>query len=443
MADVHGSGAKRARSAKPLIVQPVWDRLDHAVIVTDCNLTAPGPTIRYVNRAFTRLTGYRADEVIGRSPRLLQCSRTDPAVTATIKRDLHDGQFARATLVNRRKDGSEYLCTLMITPLIGPTDEADHFICLADDLKEDHSPSTIPQAPAERHKAVSTPLEEVQERLGPRAMDGKLRAALEQLEEANAALSRTREELSRIQAADAEKLRLLASASHDLRQPVMSMGLFLDVLRHRIGEAERPILGGLLAAHVSIRTLLDGMLDTARLDAGVLEPTIEPVPMPVMLDLIHNEFLLQAEMRGLRFRAISCAAVVLSDAQLLERILRNLVANALKYTTAGGILLGCRPCRDAEGGSQLRIEVWDTGPGIDAHNLKSIFDEFRQLDNRDRDQRRGVGLGLAIVSRLARQLNHEVGVRSWPGRGSVFSVTVPLAPKHGTGRGRSRAGRAS
>lgn len=433
MADVYGSGngsgVSRALKAKPLIVQPIWDRLDDAVIVTDRNLTAPGPTIRYVNRAFTRLTGYRADEVIGRSPRLLQCSRTDPAVTATIKRDLHDGEFARATLVNRRKDGSEYLCTLVITPLLGPTGEADHFICVADDLKEDHSQPTIPQGPADPHEAASTRLEEGQDRQAPRAMDETLRTALEQLNEANAALARTREELSRLQAANADKLRLLASASHDLRQPVMSMGLFLDVLRHRIGEAERPILGGLLAAHVSIRTLLDGMLDTARLDAGVLEPTIEPVPVAVMMDVIQGEFMLQAEMRGLRFRAIPCTATVLSDAQLLERILRNLVANALKYTAAGGILLGCRPCRDAAGRRQLRIEVWDTGPGIAEHNLRTIFEEFRQLDHRDRDQTRGVGLGLAIVSRLARQLNHEVGVRSWPGRGSVFSITVPLAPR--------------
>ena len=499
MSDTHGLRVGRAGKAKPLIVQPIWDRLDHAVIVTDCNLTAPGPTIRYVNRAFTRLTGYRADEVIGRSPRLLQCPRTDRTVVATIRRDLHESDFCRVTLTNRRKDGEDYLCALVITPLIGPTGETEHFICVAEHLKEDSSHAVLQRdsaeleqaqtliedlerrlteandligrqqselaALAERHRVAGVQLEAVQERLALResalerysqdfdrsdselhasmeelrAMDEELRVTLEQVEEANLHLSRSNEELRRLRAADADKLQLLASASHDLRQPVMSMGLFLDVLRHRLGEAERPLLGGLLAAHVSIRTLLDGMLDSARLDAGVLNPMAEPVPMAIMLDVIHNEFMLQAEMRGLRFRVKPCSATVSSDAQLLERILRNLVANALKYTTTGGILLGCRPCCDAEGVRHLRIEVWDTGPGIAEANLRAIFEEFRQLDNRDRDQTRGVGLGLAIVARLARQLNHQIGVRSWPGRGSVFSVTVPLAPEHGRGIERSRA----
>ena len=385
MSDTHGLKTGRAAKAKPLIVQPLWDRLDHAVIVTDCNLAAPGPTIRYVNRAFTRLTGYRADEVIGRSPRMLQCARSDQAVIATIRRDLHESEFSRATLVNRRKDGSEYLCSLVITPLIGPTGETEHFICVADDLREDRSESAFQRvsaeleqaltlvedlerrqteandliarqqsdlaALAERYRATSTQLEEVQERLALResalerssleahrsdselhasmeelrAMDEELRVALEQMEVANADLARSNEELRRLQAADADKLQLLASASHDLRQPVMSMGLFLDVLRSRLGEAERPLIGGLMAAHVSIRTLLEGMLDTARLDAGALDPMIEPVPMPVLLEVIHGEFLLQAEMRGLRFRVIPCGETVLSDSQLLERILRNLV----------------------------------------------------------------------------------------------------------------------
>ncbi|KAA0576616.1 PAS domain-containing protein [Azospirillum sp. B21] len=500
---MHGLKASRAVKAKPLIVQPIWDRLDHAVIVTDCNLVAPGPTIRYVNRAFTRLTGYRADEVIGRSPRLLQCPRTDPVVVATIRRDLHESETTRATLVNRRKDGTEYLCSLVITPLVGSTGNTEHFICVAEDLREAHSKSVLQrvsgeleQAQAliedlerrqseadgliarqqselaaliEQYRATCAQLEEVQERLALRegalerssrefyrsdselnaskeelrVMDEELRVALEQMEEANAQLAQSNEQLRRLQAADADKLQLLASASHDLRQPVMSMGLFLDVLRNRLGESERPILGGLLAAHVSIRTLLDGMLDSARLEAGALNPMVEPVPMAIMLDVIHNEFMLQAEMRGLRFRVKPCTATVSSDAQLLERILRNLVANALKYTATGGILLGCRQCCDAEGGRHLRIEVWDTGPGIAENNLRAIFEEFRQLDNRDRDQTRGVGLGLAIVARLGKQLNHRIGVRSWPGRGSVFSVTVPLVPKHSTSRGRSHAGRAS
>ncbi|CAO3404015.1 hypothetical protein [Azospirillum palustre] len=479
---IAGGTAGAGMKARPLVVQPLWDHMDHAVIVTDSRLDAPGPTILYVNRAFTTLTGYRADEAIGRSPRFLHCRRTDPAVVATIRRDLQQGGAARVSLVNRRKDGGDYLCSLVITPLVGVRGETEHFICVAQALKEDRTPDALMRLSAEleqaqtliedlerrqsdadelierqtRELAVMTEryrhslaqLDAIQERLAIRetalerrgrdfersdtelnasleelrAMDEELRVTLDQMEEANSQLARTNEELRLLQAADADKLQLLASASHDLRQPVMSMGLFLDVLRNRLGEAERPILGGLLAAHLSIRTLLEGMLDTARLDAGVLEPMIEPLPVAPMLEIIHGEFLPQAEMRGLRFRAVPSTATVLSDAQLLERILRNLVANALKYTVSGKILLGCRRCGDC-----LRIEVWDTGPGIPEHSQQAIFEEFRQLDNPSRDQKRGVGLGLAIVSRLAGRLGHAVGLRSWPDRGSVFSVTVPLA----------------
>ncbi|WP_109451002.1 ATP-binding protein [Azospirillum sp. TSH64] len=489
MSDAHGyKGAERVATtgvkARPLIVQPLWDHIDHAVIVTDCNLDAPGPIILYVNRAFTTLTGYRADEAIGRSPRFLQCRRTDPAVSATIRRDLRQSGAARVSLVNRRKDGSDYLCSLVITPLVGVRGETEHFICVAQALKEDRTPDALMRLSAEleqaqtliedlerrqsdadelidrqhremaivteRYRESLSQLDAIQERLAIRetaldrrgrdfersdselnasleelrAMDEELRATLEQMEDSNIQLAQVNEELRRLQAADADKLQLLASASHDLRQPVMSMGLFLDVLRNRLGEAERPIMGGLLAAHLSIRTLLDGMLDTARLDAGAIEPVVETLPVALMLEIIHGEFMPQAEMRGLRFRAVPSTAMVVSDPQLLERILRNLVANALKYTVSGKILLGCRRCGDC-----LRIEVWDTGPGIPEHSQQAIFEEFRQLDNPSHDQKHGVGLGLAIVSRLAGRLGHQVQLRSWPNRGSVFSVTVPLAER--------------
>ncbi|WP_109110250.1 HAMP domain-containing sensor histidine kinase [Azospirillum sp. TSO35-2] len=486
MSDTHGLDTKGNCKPGALVIQPIWDRLDDAVIVTDCDLDPPGPTIRYVNRAFTKLTGYRPDEVIGRSPRLLQSRRTDRKVTATIKRDLRERDFARVTLVNRHKSGAEYLCTLVVTPLLGPGGRTEHFIGVACDLKSEAAAADLRHLSAEleqaltlvedleqrqaeaealidrqqreiallatRHQAALSQVNEMMERLAlrERALDRQseelvranaelsvsleelrtteeeLRVSLDQIEQANVELERSNEELQRLQGADADKLRLLASASHDLRQPVMSMGLFLDVLRTRLGDAERPVMGGLMAAHLSIRTLLDGMLDSARLDAGVLDPLIEPVAMSSILEGIHGEFEPQAEMRGLRFRVVPCTAVVLSDAQLLERILRNLIANALKYTVSGGILLGCRACWDG-----LRVEVWDTGPGVPEAARRGIFEEFHQLDNPGRDQRRGVGLGLAIVARLARQLNHEIGLRSWVGRGSVFSVTVPLAPEQG------------
>lgn len=469
-----------------MVVQPLWDSLERAVIVTDRNLDAPGPTILYVNPAFTRLTGYRADEVIGRTPHLLQSPRTDPAAVVALKRGLLDQGATRATLLIRRKDGTEYLCALVIAPLLGPTRRADHFICVAHDLREEalreraqrisdeHEQSLTliddleaRQSEAEaiiarqRHKLrllgdrcraaqdrnddLSTQLALRERALDLRclefarseaelhatleelrAMDEELRITLAEIEASNLKLERANEDLRLSQAANTDKLRLLATASHDLRQPVMAMGLFLDVLRNRMGPNERPVIGALMAAHSSVRTLLDGMLDTARLDAGVLDPVVSAVPMAAILEDIRREFALEAEIRGLRFRVPECSAVVVSDRQLLQRILHNLIANALKYTERGRILVGCRRC-----GAHLRIEVWDSGPGIPEASRRKIFDEFQQLDNPDRDQRRGVGLGLSIVARLAQRLGHRIGLRSRVGRGSIFSLTVPLASVSG------------
>ncbi|CAO3433039.1 PAS domain-containing sensor histidine kinase [Azospirillum doebereinerae] len=487
---LNGSETAGGKGFSPasLIVQPLWDSLDQAIIVTDRNLEAPGPIIRYVNPAFTRLTGYRPEEAIGRSPRFLQCPRTDRAVAHGLKDDLLRAGEARATLVNRRKDGNEYWCSLVVTALLGPDGDADHFICAAhlhgdgiryasqeheqlltliEDLEERHDATeavvghqrtelsnlgvryraaldridALFEQTTLRERALDlrnievarseTELRATLEEL--RAMEEELRISFAEVEEANATLMRLNESLRASQAANADKLRLLATASHDLRQPVMSLGLFLEVLRHRVGPNEHSIMGALMAAHLSMRTLLDGMLDTARLDAGALTPEIGPVSMDVLLEGIACEFALQAEMRGVRFRVVSCSCEVVSDPQLLERILRNLIGNALKYTERGGILLGCR-----RSGDRLRIEVWDSGPGIPKQSQELIFEEFRQLDNPNHDQRRGVGLGLSIVARLAKQLGHEIGLHSRLGQGSVFSLTVPMhahcAPRSRTKR---------
>lgn len=136
---------------------------------------------------------------------------------------------------------------------------------------------------------------------------------------------------------------------------------------------------------------------------------------------MEAEFGGQAEAKGLRLRAVPTDAVVHSDPALLERILRNLIANAIRYTETGGVLVGCRTRGDT-----LWIEVYDTGRGIAEPDRQRIFEEFVQLDRPDRDRSEGIGLGLAIVERLARLLGHPVTVRSAEGRGTVFAVGVPL-----------------
>ena len=240
-----------------------------------------------------------------------------------------------------------------------------------------------------------------------------LQAAYDKAERAR----RTAEEANRA------KSRFLAAASHDLRQPLQSLLLFLDVVRPHVGAGGREPFRHLGLGVDVLREVLDGLLDVARLDAGMVLPAVKRFGIGDLLRRIHAAYAPPAEAKGLAFSPPACGMAVSSDPILLERILRNLVENAVRYTEHGRIGLECRVV-----GTGLCIEVADTGIGIAAEHLGRIWEEFHQVENSERDRSRGLGLGLAIVRRLSGLLDHPVAVRSVPGCGSVFSVTVPLAP---------------
>lgn len=222
--------------------------------------------------------------------------------------------------------------------------------------------------------------------------------------------------------ANRAKSRFLAAASHDLRQPLQAMNLFVAALKASVRDEEA--LNIVASIQESLRAtddLLDALLDVSRLDAGVLQPRLRNFSIADLTERLETEFASQAAAKNLALRVVVSSAVVRSDPVLLDRILRNLLSNAVRYTERGRILLGCR-----RRGAALRIEVWDTGAGIPADKREAIFEEFYQLENPGRDRTRGLGLGLAIVDRLARLLGHRVTVRSTPGKGSSFAVEVPL-----------------
>ncbi len=224
-------------------------------------------------------------------------------------------------------------------------------------------------------------------------------------------------------AANRAKSRFLAAASHDLRQPMHALGLFVTQLNSRIKDPENRHLTGRIEAAVSaLQGLLDALLDVSRLDAGVVSANLIDFRVNTLLERIENAFAPDATDRGLRFRVARCRLAVHSDPVLLERILINLVANALRYSKSGGILIGCR-----RRGERVRIEVWDTGVGIAPEHRQAIFQEFYQIGNPERDRQKGLGLGLAIAARLARLLDGRIEVNSVPGRGSVFAVELPRA----------------
>lgn len=245
-----------------------------------------------------------------------------------------------------------------------------------------------------------------------------------------------RNAMLRAEQATNARTRFFAAASHDLRQPLHAISLYLPLLLKRLEQSEsRDMLGAIQNSCNAMRSLLDSLLDISRLDAGVIEPRTGPVPLLEVFDQLGMEFTPQAAAEGLELRVVPADYWVRSDPALLERILRNLLTNALRYTKKGKILLGAR-----RAGSTVRIEVWDTGIGIDRQTLDHIFEEFYQADNPERDRGRGLGLGLAIIERLATLLEHKLGVRSWPGAGSVFDITLPITDEPSVGDYQTRDG---
>ncbi|MGE5514856.1 MAG: ATP-binding protein [Bacteroidota bacterium] len=239
-----------------------------------------------------------------------------------------------------------------------------------------------------------------------RRAEGRLASAVVEAERANDA-----------------KTRFLAAASHDLRQPLQALSLYLGVLKARLQGREEQVMEAVGQCVESLSGLLNDMLDVARLDAGVITPKLADVPVNRLLERVVAAWRIQAEAKGLKLCVVPSSMVVHTDPALMDRVLSNLVANAVRYTEQGRILVGCRRLP----GGQLRIEVLDSGIGIPADKLSEIFEEFRQLGNPERRRDKGTGLGLAIVRRIADLLGHRLDVRSDAGRGSVFSITLPVA----------------
>jgi signal transduction histidine kinase/CheY-like chemotaxis protein len=224
------------------------------------------------------------------------------------------------------------------------------------------------------------------------------------------------------EAANREKSRFLAAASHDLRQPVHALSLLAAAAEQAADDAERRRIVAHMAGSVaSLSALFDSLLEISRLEAGILEPELTTVSLRDVLVRLAAELAPEAEARGLRLRVRARELSVRADRILLERLLRNLLANALAYTERGGILLAARPRQD-----RVRIEVWDSGIGIAPEQLAHVFEPFFQIGNPERDRKKGVGLGLSIVERLAALLEARVHVTSRLGHGSRFAVELPL-----------------
>ncbi len=224
--------------------------------------------------------------------------------------------------------------------------------------------------------------------------------------------------------ANRAKTRFVNAVVHDLKQPMNAARLYAHALSEREHQRSQPdtvaedMLASIAHALAAQDAILSSLVDISRLETGTVEPNVRSMPLDSLLDALVREFAMQTKNKGLVLRYVPSRSMVTSDETLLRRILQNLIANAVNYTRHGKVMIGCR-----RRGESLRIEVWDTGPGIPEHQQREVFEEFRRFDQRTA----GTGLGLAIVERSARLLGHDVALRSWPGRGSVFSITVPRA----------------
>jgi PAS domain S-box-containing protein len=222
--------------------------------------------------------------------------------------------------------------------------------------------------------------------------------------------------------ANATKTSFVAAASHDLLQPLNAARLFASALEERSSDpAVLEIAGRIDSSMRAAEEVLDDMLDMARLESGTLRTDVADCPVSETFADLERQFAPLAARRGLRLRVTRPHYRVHSDRVLLRRILQNLISNALRYTRAGGVLVGCQ-----RRGEFVDLCVWDTGPGIPESQQRAIFEEFRRLDGSSPWGERGLGLGLSICDRIARLLGHELSLRSRPGRGSVFKVRVPL-----------------
>jgi signal transduction histidine kinase len=263
----------------------------------------------------------------------------------------------------------------------------------------------------EAEKALKAANEGLEQRVAERTHE---------LSQLNTALTEAK---AHAEAANASKTRFLAAVSHDLMQPLNAARLFSAALAHQDGLASEAtsLVNQLDSALRSSEDLITDLLDISRLESGRINPDKSVFPIATLLETLGSEFTALAHEQGVDFRVRTSGLHVHSDIRMLRRVLQNFLTNAFRYAK-GKVLLGIR-----REGTLLRLEVWDRGPGIPENKRQEIFEEFKRLDSHQTRAEKGLGLGLAIADGLCRLLEHRLEVRSWVGRGSVFSVSVPMA----------------
>lgn len=338
-----------------------------------------------VNQAFTDLTAYPRDEAIGQNPRFLKSDKHDPEFYTALLQTLGTTGRWQGDLWTRRKDGTVFAAYLTASAVVDESGAVAHYVALFSDITD------VQQRQDEIERVVEQRTKE-------------LAAAKLDAEHANNA-----------------KSRFLAAVSHDLRQPLAALSLYVAGLDKKLGSSDPLLLANMKYCVSNLSEMLTDLMDISKLQAGAVTPNISDFSLDAMLAKIASFHAQEAQMKGISLRVRNINLFGRTDPVLFQRIVGNFVANAIRYTEKGGVLIGCRLRQ-----GKVWVEVWDTGIGIPTDKTAEIFEEFKQLGNAERNSANGTGLGLAIVAKTAALLNLKIRMRSRLGRGSMFAVELPL-----------------
>ena len=334
-------------------------------------------TVLSCTAAQALITGYTSQEIVGSNLQMLQGPLTDASAVQEIRMAMRSGTVFRGEILNYRKDGTTFWNDLSITPVRDEAGEITHYVGVTRDVSE------------------------------RRLAGDALRTAKIAAEHANTA-----------------KSRFLATASHDLRQPIFALSLFMDILKGKRPPADDALLNKMSSCIDSLSELLTDLLQISKLEAGVVAPNVSDFLVSDVLSRLITVHTPSAQMNGLHLRWRPTALHARTDSVLLARILSNFIANAIRYTERGGVLIACRRHH-----GKTWIEVWDSGIGIPQDKTREIFEEYRQLAHsmqRRGSDSTGSGLGLAIAAKTAALLGLEIRVKSRLGHGSMFAIELPL-----------------
>jgi len=339
------------------------------------------------------------------------CQRLDAYVARALAGESVTFEFAETNINNQER----YMLRSYVPNMLASGEVVGIFVLIRDITERRRTAEALHQAYQHLEQRVAQRTSELT------ALNDQL---LQEIDERRRMEARLREAKLEAEQANLSKTKFLAAVSHDLLQPLNAARLFTSALLERPSET---LVRNVSNSLEDVENLLGTLVDISKLDAGVIKADIAPFALSELLDNLAAEYTELARSEGLELHFVGCSALVRSDIQLLARILRNLLSNALRYTYKGRVVLGCRRQHQ-----RLSIQVWDSGMGIAEERLEEIFQEFKRGDVQRPDQDRGLGLGLAIVEKIAGILGHRISVKSWPGKGSMFSVEAPLsatAPK--------------